>query len=108
VIEDFILLISPFAPHCADEMWEALGHADFVYQQKWPVFDETKLMLDAIELAVQINGSVRERVTVPSGASNDEIQAAALALPKIAELTVGKAIKKVIVVPARLVNFVVG
>jgi len=108
VIEDFILLISPFAPHCADEMWEAMGHTSFVYQQKWPVFDEAKLLLDTIELAVQINGSVRERVVVAANASNDEIQAAAAAMPKITELLEGKTIRKVIVVPKRLVNFVVG
>ncbi|MDR1806120.1 MAG: leucine--tRNA ligase [Clostridium sp.] len=108
VLEDFILLISPFVPHCAEEMWEAMGHTDFVYNQSWPVFDKTKLVLDTVELAVQLNGAVRERVTVSAGASNEEIQAAALALPKIADLLEGKQIKKVIVVPKRLINIVAG
>ncbi|MDR0884181.1 MAG: leucine--tRNA ligase [Oscillospiraceae bacterium] len=108
VIEDFVRLVSPFAPHCADEMWEALGHSDFVYQQAWPVFDEKKLQLDTIELAVQVNGKLRDVVQVPATASQDEIKAAAQALPKIAESLAGKSIKKAIVVPGRLVNFVVG
>ena len=74
-IKDLLLLISPFAPHFAEEMWEKLGYEYSIFNQQWPVFDEKALIKDTVEIAVQVNGAVRYKVEIPSAADNKQIEA---------------------------------
>ncbi|MEM8866132.1 MAG: class I tRNA ligase family protein, partial [Planctomycetota bacterium] len=106
-IEPFVLLLSPFAPHLAEELWQALGHAETLAYEPWPEFDEQHLKQAAIELPVQVGGKVRSKIMVPTDADNAAVLAIAKADDKIAELIEGKTIVKEIVVPGRLVNLVV-
>lgn len=99
-------LLSPFAPHLAEELWSRLGFAGLASQQPWPVHDEAHLVENEIELVVQVNGKVRERLRVPKDSSREQIEKAALESPKVAESTAGLSIAKVIVVPGKLVNIV--
>ncbi|TWT38156.1 Leucine--tRNA ligase [Posidoniimonas corsicana] len=106
-IEPFVLLLSPFAPHIAEEMWLALGHNTSLAYEPWPEFDESRLKQDTIEIPVQVNGKVRSKVHVPAEATQGEALAAAKADEKIADQIAGKEIKKELYVPGRLVNLVV-
>jgi leucyl-tRNA synthetase len=104
-IETLVLLLAPFTPHVCEEMWERLGRRFPVVDRNWPVADPDIAREDAVELAVQVNGKVRARVTVPVDAAEEDVKAQALAAA--AELLAGKSIVKVVVVPGRLVNVVV-
>ncbi len=106
-MEKFVLLLSPFAPHIAEELWEALGHGDTLAYESWPAFDESLIKEDTIEVPVQIMGKLRGRIQVPADGGKDALEAAAKADRRIAELLEGKTIIKTIVVPGRMVNFVV-
>jgi leucyl-tRNA synthetase len=106
-MEKFVLIVSPFAPHVAEELWQALGHAETLAYEPWPEYDESLLKEDVIELPVQVNGKLRAVVQVPAGADRAAMETAARQHPKIAELLAGRSIRKVIVVPGRMVNFVV-
>ncbi len=106
-MEKLVLLLSPFAPHIAEELWQLLGHAKTLAYEPWPTFDEAKIREDSVEVPVQINGKLRGRVVVPAGASADELEQAALADPRVAELLAGKTLVKKVVLPGRMVNFVV-
>ena len=99
-------LLSPFAPHLAEELWSRLGFAGLASQQPWPVHDEALLVENEIELVVQVNGKVRERLRVPKDSTKEQIEKAALESPKVVEATAGLSIAKVIVVPGKLVNIV--
>jgi leucyl-tRNA synthetase len=107
VMEKFVLPLSPFAPHMAEELWQALGHRESLAHEPWPEFDPALAKEDTIEVPVQINGKVRSKVSVPADAEQAGLEAAARADEKIAELLKGKQVVKVIVVPGRLVSFVV-
>jgi leucyl-tRNA synthetase len=107
VAENLVLLLAPFAPHIAEEFWEALGHRTSVHQEAWPVHDPTALATDEVEIVVQVNGKVRDRLTVPSGLDRDALRAAALRAPRVQEFTAGKSVTNVVVVPERLVNVVI-
>jgi leucyl-tRNA synthetase len=104
-METFALLLAPMAPHVAEELWQVLGHNETLAYAPWPTFDPALLKDDEVEIPVQVNGKLRGRVTVPAGADRAALQAAAR--QGIAALLEGKTIKKVIVVPGKLVNFVV-
>lgn len=105
-IESFILLLSPFAPHIAEELWRLLGHPNSLAYEPWPAYDE-QLTIDAsIEIPIQINGKTRSKTVVPRGTSTADLESVAKADPRIEELLNGKTIRKTIVVPDRLVNFV--
>jgi leucyl-tRNA synthetase len=106
-LETLVLLLSPFAPHIGEEMWERLGRRFSIVDRPWPVADAAIAREDQLELAVQVNGKVRGRITVPAGSSEDEMKKKALADPKVEEHTRGKEIVKVVVVPGRLVSVVV-
>ncbi len=105
-LERFLLVLAPFAPHIGEELWEQLGHGESLSYEPWPTYDESMLAEDTVELAVQISGKMRGKITVPAGADNETILAAAKAEPKVATALEGKTIIKEIVVPARLVNIV--
>jgi leucyl-tRNA synthetase len=106
-IETLILLLSPFAPHIAEEMWEQMGHSQPTHQTPWPKYNEEFLKADEIEIVIQVNGKVRQKLSVPSGIDEDSLKAQSLEDPRIREWTDGKEVKKVIVVPRKLVNIVV-
>jgi len=107
VMETFVLLLSPYAPHLAEELWLLLGHDNTLAYEPWPQFDESLAQDDTIEVPIQIQGKVRSKVEVAPNATKADLEKAALADPKVIELTAGKTIVKTIVVPGRLVNFVV-
>ncbi len=100
-------LLSPFAPHLAEEVYEALGHTGIVSLAKWPEYDESKTIDDSIEMPVQVNGKVRSVINVPNGASKDEILAIVKSDEKISQAIDGKSIIKEIVVPGKIINIVV-
>ena len=102
----FVRTLAPFVPHIAEELWHRLGHESSVTQAPWPEVDESQLKDETVEIVVQILGKVRSKVQVPAGADNKTHEEAALQDPKIAELLSGKTIRKIIVVPNRLVNIV--
>ena len=106
VLEPFVAVLAPFAPHLAEELWELLGRPAPVSLALWPTVDTRWLKDDTVEIPVQIQGKLRGRVTVPADADVETMKAAAVADEKIAELLAGKEIVKVVAVPGRLVNFV--
>ncbi len=106
-IEPFILLLSPFAPHVAEELWNVLGHDDTLAYEPWPVSDPALAREDTVEIPVQVNGKVRAKVQVAAEADKQATEAAARADAKVADLVAGKELVKLIVVPGKLVNFVV-
>jgi leucyl-tRNA synthetase len=107
VLEKFVLLLSPFAPHMAEELWQALGHNDTLAHENWPQFDPSLAREDTIEIPVQVNGKLRSKVAVAADADAKALEAAAHADARVAELLAGKQIVKTVVVPGRLVNFVI-
>jgi leucyl-tRNA synthetase len=107
-LETLLLLLAPFAPHMAEELWHQLGLTKALAYEPWPVAEEKYLAKSEIELPMQINGKLRGLLKIAPGSSKEAIEAAAKALPAFAEWTAGKTIKKVIVVPDKMINFVVG
>jgi leucyl-tRNA synthetase len=107
VLEPFVTLLAPFAPHLAEELWQILGRPAPVSLVTWPAVEDRWLRDDTVEIPVQIQGKLRGRVAVPADADIEAMKAAALADPKIAEQLAGREILKVVAVPGRLVNFVV-
>ena len=104
---DFIRVLAPFAPHFAEEIWHMFGNETSVFDEPWPVFDESALIKDEVEIAIQINGKIKERIMIPTSASDDEIKEMAVANETIQKETDGKTVVKVIVIKGRLVNIVV-
>ncbi|NBX24615.1 MAG: leucine--tRNA ligase, partial [Planctomycetes bacterium] len=96
----------PFAPHMAEEIWSRLGHATSVTAASWPAFDPGMLRESTVQLAVQVAGKVKAHLSVPAEASPADVERLALAEPRIMELLGGKAPRKIVVVPRRLVNIV--
>ncbi len=107
VWEPFVLLLAPFAPHLGEELWRRLGHADSLTYAPWPEADERYLQEDEAEIAVQVNGKLRATVTVPADAQKDAVLEAARAEDNVARYLAEGTVRKEIVVPGRLVNFVV-
>jgi leucyl-tRNA synthetase len=107
LLNTFVLLLSPFAPHLAEELWRALGHTDTLAYEPWPTFDPALTREDEIEVPIQVNGKLRSKVTAPAGIDEETLRKTALADERIRELTAGKTVRKVIVVPGKLVNIVV-
>ncbi|MBV9402071.1 MAG: leucine--tRNA ligase [Bryobacterales bacterium] len=102
-----VLLLAPFAPYLAEELWEALGRKGPVFRQRWPSYDDELAKEDAAEVVLQVNGKLRGRILVHFGASSEELEKAALADPKVQPFLSGKQVTKVVVVPDKLVNIVV-
>ena len=107
-VDTLVLLLAPFIPHVTEEMWQELGHTGSVHKQQWPTLDEKALVADEATVVVQVNGKMKDKVVLPMNTDNAEAEKAALALPKVAEAVSGKEIKKVIIVPNKLINIVVG
>jgi leucyl-tRNA synthetase len=128
VLRDFLILLQPFAPHLAEELWSKVqspkskvreangsstldvgpGTLDSLSYQPWPKYDPALLVEDTLEIPVQVNGKLRDVIRVPADAGNAAVEAAAKASEKAQQFIVGKTIRKVIVVPRKLVNIVVG
>ena len=108
-LKEFTLLLSvlnPFAPHLSEEIHRLIGNSGQLAKQPWPQHDEAALIESEIEIVVQINGKLRDKITVPKDAPKEDIEAAAQATDKVQEQLAGKTIRKIIVVPGRLVNIV--
>ncbi|WP_027962069.1 leucine--tRNA ligase [Halomonas halodenitrificans] len=107
-VEACVLLLAPIIPHACHALWSALGHAEPVIDARWPALDESALTRDTIELVVQVNGKLRSRIEIPADADKATAEAAAFASENVQRHTDGKTVRKVIVVPGKLVNIVVG
>jgi leucyl-tRNA synthetase len=105
-VEPLVLLVSPFAPHIAEELWERLGHTTSVFDAAWPSYDPALTVAKQIDLAVQVNGKMRSTIKVAPDITQDDAVAAALATPAVAKYVTGP-VKKVIFVPGRLINLIV-
>jgi leucyl-tRNA synthetase len=106
VLETFVLLSSPFAPHLAEELWHTLGHPETLAYEPWPKYDPALTKEDEVEVPVQVNGKVRLRLTVPAGLDKAAFEKAVMGDEKVRALLDGKQVRKVIVVPGKLVNIV--
>lgn len=105
--KELILILSPFVPHICEEMWQHIGQEQSVSTMRWPEFDESALVKDTVEIVVQINGKVKEKLMVDSNATKEELEKIAMENEKIQGLLQGKSVVKVIAVPSRLINIVV-
>ncbi|MEF7494913.1 leucine--tRNA ligase [Lysinibacillus sphaericus] len=105
--EGFVKMLAPIAPHIAEELWNLLGHEGTLSYEQWPTYDESKLVDDEVEVAVQVAGKVRAKIVVAKDASKEDIEKVALADEKVQEYMAGKDLVKVIVIPGKLVNIVV-
>jgi leucyl-tRNA synthetase len=108
IAEPFVLLLSPLAPHLAEELWERLGHEESLAYRAWPVADPAYLRADVIEIPVQVNGKVRGKIQVPAEAGENEVIDIARADQNVGRHLAGQTVKRAIYVRGRIVNFVVG
>ena len=106
-IRTIVVLLAPFVPHITEELWQELGYEGYVYDQKWPSYNEEELKKDEIEIVVQINGKNKEKINIPGDATREDMIQIASENEKIKGLTEGKTIVKTIAVPGRLINIVV-
>ncbi len=111
-IRAFLILLNPFAPHITSELWEKLNRrfgdaVEDITERSWPAYDVRLLVEDEVEIVVQINGKLRDRIKMPMAATEEELKTAALALPNIQERIAGKTVRNVIVIPKKLINIVV-
>jgi len=106
VVEKFVLILAPFAPHIAEELWEKLGHTESLACQPWPQYDKDLIKEKKIELAVQVNGKIRDRIVVSADADEEQIKNEALISTKVNTAMGGKHPKKIIVVKPRIVSII--
>jgi leucyl-tRNA synthetase len=106
VTEDFIRLLAPFAPHFSEEIWSLFGHSTSIFDEPWPILDVQALVKDEVEIAIQVNGKIKDRIMVSTSSTEEEIKTLSLAAPAILRETEGKTVAKVIVIKGRLVNIV--
>ena len=107
LVEPLVVMLAPYAPHIAEEMWEVLGHQESVVQARWPAYDEKLASAGDVEIAVQVNGKLRSRIVLPRGMSEQEVMKVVLADASVKKFVDGQPVKKVIYVQDRLVNLVV-
>jgi leucyl-tRNA synthetase len=105
-IETAVLLLSPFVPHFSEELWEALGNRESIIKHSWPEYDREAVLEEEILIVIQVNGKLRDRMTIPSSYGEEEVKAWALKSERIQKLIQGKEVKRVILVPQKLVNIV--
>jgi leucyl-tRNA synthetase len=107
VLEPFVQLLSPFAPHLSEELWSLLGHEETIAYSGWPSWDDSKIAESSVEVPVQINGKLKGKITVPSDTDKQELVRIAMELEAVSSQLEGKTLTKTIVVVGRMVNFVV-
>ena len=107
-VKPLLQILNPVAPHVTEELWQKIGLEGYIFESKWPEYDESKMVADEIEIPVQVNGNVRYRITVPSDADEKTIEKIAKESPALANYLTGKEIKKVIVIKSKIVNIVIG
>ena len=107
-IKPLLQILNPVAPHVTEELWEKLNLGGYIFESKWPTYDESKIVSDEIEIPVQINGTVRYRINIPAQSDEKEIEKIALEAPALKNYIAGKEIKKVIVIKSKIVNIVLG
>jgi leucyl-tRNA synthetase len=107
VVEQFVLILSPFAPHIAEELWQKLGHNETLAYEPWPKFDPELVKEAEVELAIQVNGKIKDKIVVSAQLDDEQIKQKALSCEKVVAALAGKQPKKVIVIKSRLVNIVV-
>ena len=105
-VEGFVKMLAPIAPHLMEEIWQRLGHDHSLTYAPWPSYDESKLKTDTYDMMVQVNGKLRGSITASVDETDDEIKQAALANENVQKYTTGKDIKKIIVVPRKIINIV--
>ena len=106
-VEAVVILLSPFVPHMAEELWQVMGKENSIFKVKWPSYDKSAIMTDVITMVVQVNGKLRSKIEVPSGIEEGKLKEAVLSDPKIKELIKDKTLKNFIIVPKKLVNIVI-
>jgi leucyl-tRNA synthetase len=106
VLEKLVLLLAPYAPHIAEELWSVLGNKSTLAYEAWPIADATLLVEDQVEIPVQINGKIKAKLMVATGLDQAGLEALALKDPKVKEQLIGKTIRKVVAVPGKMVNVV--
>ena len=106
-LETMIVLLTPFVPHVASELWEQTGHHDRLDEVPWPRYSEEAIEEEKLLIVVQVNGKVRGKITVPADATQEHIETVALADPRVQGFLDGKKVQRVVYVPRRLVNIVV-
>lgn len=106
-IKNLIIMLAPFVPHVTEEMWEHLGYEGSVHEQSWPEYDESALVKDTVEIVVQVNGKIKEKINIPGDLSREEMEKIAMEDEKVKGLTEGKNVVKVIAVPNKLLNIVI-
>jgi leucyl-tRNA synthetase len=107
LLEPLVVMLAPYAPHIAEELWEVFGHKGSVFQTRWPSYDEKLASAGDVEIAVQVNGKLRSRLIVPRGMAEQDVLDRVLADEAVKKFVDGKKVKKVIYVQDRLVNLVV-
>ncbi|MBM0067025.1 leucine--tRNA ligase [Alkalicoccobacillus gibsonii] len=107
-MEGFVIILSPIAPHLAEELWSKLGHTETITYEAWPTFDESKLVENEIEIVVQVNGKLKTKLVIPADATREQMEELARADETVEQAIADKQIRKVIAVPGKLVNIVVG
>jgi leucyl-tRNA synthetase len=107
IAEGFLLLLSPFAPHIVEELWQRLGHNETLTYEPWPTYDEKLIQDDMVEIVIQVNGRLRDKLLIPAKSHEDDVKAQALASERVKTEIAGKQIKKVIVVPDKICNIVI-
>jgi leucyl-tRNA synthetase len=106
-MECLALLLSPFAPHVAEELWRVLGHQESIAYVTWPKSDPEKMKIESVEIPVQVNGKVRAKVHMPVGIDNEQAQRLAMSNQRVIEMLEGKQVLKVVIVPGKMINLVV-
>jgi leucyl-tRNA synthetase len=107
-VEAFLIVIAPFAPHFAEELWQQTGHQPSIFSQKWPCWNEAYTTAETVTIAVQINGKLRTTILVPADSPEETVVETALKDPVVARYLEGKQIRKKIYVKNRILNFIVG
>ncbi|ORU92058.1 MAG: leucine--tRNA ligase [Cycloclasticus sp. symbiont of Bathymodiolus heckerae] len=106
-LDNIVLMLAPIIPHVCDELWQALGHDDDLINAQWPVFDAAALVLDEVQMVVQVNGKLRAKITVAASLDKESIEKLALSEDNVIKFIDGKPVRKVIIVPKKLVNIVI-
>jgi leucyl-tRNA synthetase len=105
-LSTFVLTLAPFAPHVAEELWQRLGHSDTLAYEPWPAFDAGLVKEKEVEMAVQVNGKLKDRILVAADADDETIQRKAVACEKVSAILAGRPPKKIIIAKGRLVNII--